>query len=71
LGWWCTLLIPLLEKLREEDQELAASLRLIVRPCFNKQNKKIKTKMKKENGNSAWQKARKILKGKTQIHLVV
>jgi hypothetical protein len=59
--WCCTLVISVLESLREEDKELEASLRLIVRPCLKNQNKntKSKNKMKKGNGNHRRQTSQK------------
>ena len=38
--WWRTLVIPVLGRLREEDQRLKASLSNLVRPCFKIKNKK-------------------------------
>jgi hypothetical protein len=49
--WWCTPVIPALRRLREEDQELEASLGYLVRPYLKtpqktKQNKKVLCKVK-------------------------
>jgi hypothetical protein len=37
--WWLTTVIPVLERLREEDRGFEASLDYIARPCLRKQSK--------------------------------
>jgi hypothetical protein len=50
LVWWCTPVIPALERLIQEDHNVEANKDYIVRHCFKtKQNEQTKPKKKKTN----------------------
>jgi hypothetical protein len=44
--WWCTSIIPALERLRQENCEFKACLAFLVRACLKKKKKK-KSKVNK------------------------